>query len=195
MRVLGVDPGLSTCGLAVVEGAAQTAAVVRAGVVRTAADEPTAERLKVIHDQVSSLLATLRPLAVAVERVFVNANRSTAMGVGQAAGVVLLAAAQAGVPAVEYTPSQVKAAVTGNGDADKEQVAFMVRALLDLAEEPRPPDLADALALGLCHLRQGGLPTPRGGGAVGGGMSPRLAAAVAAAGPGAQVTRRREGGG
>jgi crossover junction endodeoxyribonuclease RuvC len=106
------------------------------------------------------------------------------MGVGQAAGVVLLCAEQAGLPVVEYTPTQVKLAVAGSGAADKAQVGFMVASLLRLSDAPRPPDAADALALALCHLQHAGAPS-----ASGGGMSPRLAAAVAAAGPGAQVVR------
>ena len=216
MRVLGVDPGLSRCGLGVVDGDTHRARIVRAGVIQTDPDQPTASRLAHLHAELTALIAELRPQAVAIERVFINANRSTAMGVGQAAGVALLAAAQGGAHAVEYTPSQVKAAVTGAGDADKAQVGFMVRALLKLDDVPRPPDVADALALGLCHLRQGALGAghdgdgqvskqqdphgadqkgsgvPRRSAAVPGGMSPRLAAAVADAQPGAQVARRAD---
>ncbi len=211
MRVLGVDPGLSRCGLGVVDGDTHRARIVRAGVIQTDPGQPTASRLAHLHAELTALITELRPEAVAIERVFINANRSTAMGVGQAAGVALLAAAQGGAHAVEYTPSQVKAAVTGAGDADKAQVGFMVRALLKLDEVPRPPDVADALALGLCHLRQGvlgsgqnrnGQPSDpdkgdqeesgatRSGVAGTAGMSPRLATAVAAAQPGAQVARR-----
>lgn len=185
MRVLGVDPGLSRCGLAVVDGDGHRAAVVRAGVATTPPSEPTADRLAGLYAEVRALLADTTPDAVAVERVFFNSNVRTAMGVGQAAGVVLLAAAQAGVGVTEYTPTQVKSVVAGRGDADKEQVAFMVRATLGLADIPKPADVADALGLALCHLRQGAM--PRAGGK---GMSARLAAAVADAEPGAQVTRR-----
>ena len=205
VRVLGVDPGLSRCGLGVVEGDLHRAVIVRAGVVQTDPGEPTAMRLAHLHAEITALVAELQPDAVAIERVFINANRSTAMGVGQAAGVALLAAAQGGIDAVEYTPSQVKAAVTGTGDAEKSQVGFMVKAILKLGDVPRPADVADALALGLCHLRQGAISTGAGGrgsgqgdspssqDATAGGMSPRLAAAVAEAGPGAQVTRRGTG--
>ena len=183
MRVLGVDPGLSRCGIGVVEGSSQRPVAVRAGVIRTSPDDPVARRLREVYDGVAAVIAEVQPDAVALERVFFNANVRTAMGVGQGAGVVLLAAEQAGVAVTEYTPTQVKAAVAGTGDADKEQVGFMVRTLLCLAEVPKPPDAADALALALTHLALGG------GGPVGGEMSPRLAAALAAAGPGAQVVR------
>lgn len=182
MRVLGVDPGLSRCGLAVVDGPRGRPVAVRAGVVRTPAGDPVAERLAALHREVAGLVATAAPDVVAVERVFFSANVRTAMGVGQAAGVVLLAAAQAGVLVVEYTPTQVKAVVTGDGAADKAQVAYMVAAALRLPEPPRPSDAADALALALCHLQQ---PDEWGG-----GMAPRLAAAVAEARPGAQVAPR-----
>lgn len=185
MRVLGVDPGLSRCGVGVVDGPAADPTAVRAGVIRTPAGAPTAERLATLHAEIAALVADAAPDAVAVERVFFNANVRTAMGVGQAAGVVLLAAAQAGIAVREYTPTQVKSAVAGHGGADKAQVAYMVQALLRLVDTPRPPDAADALALALCHLQ-------RAGAAAGGdrGMHPRLAAAVQAAGPGAQVVKR-----
>jgi crossover junction endodeoxyribonuclease RuvC len=187
VRVLGVDPGLSRCGLAVVDGDAHRAVIVRAGVVRTPPSAPTAERLASLYEETRTLVAETSPDTVAIERVFFNSNVRTAMGVGQAAGVVLLAAAQSGLAVTEYTPTQVKAAVAGRGDADKDQVAFMVRAIFSLADVPKPADVADALALGLCHLRQGAASGPSGG-----AMSPRLAAAVAEAGPGAQVTRRAD---
>lgn len=184
MRVLGVDPGLSRCGVGVVEGSRQRPVVVRVGVVRTPACEPVPARLARLHTAIRALIAEDRPDVVAIERVLFNSNARTAMGVGQAAGVVLLCAAQAGLPAVEYTPTQVKATVTGSGAADKEQVAYMVRAQLRLACPPTPPDAADALALALCHLQRGGRPGPQDLS----GVSPRLAAAIAVARPGAQVT-------
>lgn len=185
MRVLGVDPGLSRCGVGVIDGPAGDPTVVRVGVIRTPAKAPTAERLAALHAEITALVADASPDAVAVERVFFNANVRTAMGVGQAAGVVLLAAAQAGIAVREYTPTQVKSAVAGHGGADKAQVTYMVQALLRLVDAPQPPDAADALALALCHLQRAG--TPGGGDR---GMSPRLAAAVQSAGPGAQVARR-----
>lgn len=185
MRVLGVDPGLSRCGVGVVEGTGRRPVAVRAGVIRTPAGDPLASRLHALHAEIQVLIAQAQPDVVAVERVFFNTNVRTAMSVGQAAGIVLLAAEQAGIPVTQYTPTQVKAAVAGTGDADKEQVGFMVRTLLRLAEVPRPADAADALALALCHLQIGALHAPEAA------MSPRLAAALAEAGPGAQVVRGR----
>jgi crossover junction endodeoxyribonuclease RuvC len=184
VRVLGVDPGLSRCGIGVVEGSSRRPVAVKAGVIETSPRDPIAKRLRELYDDVVAVIAETAPDAVALERVFFNANVRTAMGVGQGAGIVLLAAEQAGIPVCEYTPTQVKASVAGSGDADKEQVAYMVRTLLRLAEIPRPADAADALALALTHLAVGG-DRPEGG-----EMSPRLAAALAAAGPGAQVVRR-----
>ena len=183
MRVLGVDPGLSRCGVGVVEGTSHRPVATRIGVVMTPPTDEIGRRLHLLHDEITTLIAECAPDAIALERVFFNANVRTATGVSQAAGIVLLAAEQAGVPVTEYTPTQVKASVAGAGDADKEQVAFMVRTLLRLAATPRPADASDALALALCHLQLGGgLPA-------GGTMSPRLAAALADAGPGAQVVR------
>lgn len=179
MRVLGVDPGLSRCGVGVVDGPGHRPTAVRIGVIRTPPADPAGRRLAVLYAELVALLAAARPDAVALERVFFNSNVSTAMGVGQAAGVALLAAEQAGVPVVEYTPSQVKSAVVGDGAAEKQQVAFMVRTLLRLERAPQPADAADALALALCHLSAG---------PAAGEMSPRLRAAYEAAAPGAQVT-------
>jgi len=152
---MGVDPGLSRCGVGVIEGSVARPTVVRAGVIRTDVAAPVAQRLAVLYDELTQVIARDTPDAIAVERVFFNANVRTAMSVGQAAGVVLLCAAQAGVPITEYTPTQVKSSVAGYGSADKAQVAYMVRALLRLTEAPKPADTADALALALCHLQQG----------------------------------------
>ena len=183
MRVLGIDPGLSRCGYGVVEGTANRPAAVRAGVIRTPATEPVSRRLGTIHAELLAVMRTERPDAVAVERVFFDRNVSTGIGVAQAAGMALLCADLLGLPVAEYTPTEVKAAVAGDGGADKAQVGYMVRATLRLAEVPRPADAADALALALCHLQGGGAQHS-------GAMSPRLAAAAAAAGAGAQVVRR-----
>ena len=185
MRVLGVDPGLSRCGVGIVEGTGRRPCAVSAGIITTPADAPVSRRLHQLHEELTALITRVRPDAVAVERVFFNTNVRTAMSVGQAAGIVMLAAEQAGLPITEYTPTQVKAAVAGSGAADKEQVGFMVRTLLRLAEVPTPADAADALALALCHLNSGSAP------AGDGALSPRLAAALAEAAPGAQVQRAR----
>jgi crossover junction endodeoxyribonuclease RuvC len=154
VRVLGVDPGLTRCGLGVVDGGAQGGRDVRyvaVDVVRTATDMPLASRLLAVGDEVERWIAVHRPDVVAVERVFSQHNVRTVMGTAQASGVVALLAARAGLPVVFHTPSEVKAAVTGQGRAGKEQVTAMVTRLLGLAEAPRPADAADALALAICH--------------------------------------------
>jgi crossover junction endodeoxyribonuclease RuvC len=152
MFVLGIDPGLSRCGYgAVRQEGAQPVAVV-SGVLTTPVTSPLAQRLAQLLRELRSLLARLSPEVVVVERVLFQANAKTAMAVGQASGLALAAAAEAGIPVVQYSPNEVKQAVTGWGSAGKEQVQRMVRALLDLPEMPAPPDRADALALALCHL-------------------------------------------
>jgi crossover junction endodeoxyribonuclease RuvC len=154
VRVLGVDPGLTRCGLGVVDGGAQGGREVRfvaVDVFRTPADAPLATRLLGVGDEVERWIAVHRPDVVAVERVFSQHNVRTVMGTAQASGVVALLAARAGLPVAFHTPSEVKAAVTGEGRAGKEQVAAMVTRLLGLAEAPRPADAADALALAICH--------------------------------------------
>lgn len=152
MRVLGVDPGLTRCGLGVVDGAGgRGVTCVAVDVVRTPADLPLAQRLLAIGEAVESWIATHEPDVVAIERVFSQQNVRTVMGTAQAAGVVALLAARAGLPVAFHTPSEVKAAVTGAGRADKQQVATMVTRLLGLADAPRPADAADALAIAICH--------------------------------------------
>ncbi|MCP2166624.1 Holliday junction endonuclease RuvC [Goodfellowiella coeruleoviolacea] len=153
MRVLGVDPGLTRCGLGVVDGGpGRTVRCVAVDVVRTPVDADLAIRLLQVADAVEQWLDLHRPEVVAVERVFSQYNVRTAMGTAQAGGVVALSAARRGIPVVFHTPSEVKAAVTGSGRADKAQVTTMVTRLLRLAEAPRPADAADALALAICHL-------------------------------------------
>jgi crossover junction endodeoxyribonuclease RuvC len=154
VRVLGVDPGLTRCGLGVVDGSARggrDVACVAVDVVRTPADIPLAQRLLQVGAEVERWIAVHRPDVVAVERVFSQQNVRTVMGTAQASGVVALLAARAGLPVAFHTPSEVKAAVTGQGRADKQQVTAMVTRLLKLAEAPRPADAADALALAICH--------------------------------------------
>jgi crossover junction endodeoxyribonuclease RuvC len=157
MRVLGVDPGLTRCGLGVVDGApGRPPGLVAAGLVRTPAADDIAARLLALEAEIDSWLAEHRPDAVAVERVFSQHNVRTVMGTAQAAALAVLAAARAGVPVALHTPSEVKAAVTGSGRADKTQVATMVTRLLKLPAAPRPADAADALALAICQLWRGG---------------------------------------
>ena len=157
MRVMGVDPGLTRCGVGVVEGApGKRLHLVHVSVVRTDAGEDHALRLLAVQDGVEALMDELRPDAVAVERVFAQHNVRTVMGTAQAAGIAMLAAARRGLPVALHTPSEAKAAVTGNGRADKAQVTRMVTRLLSLEAAPRPADAADALALAICHVWRGG---------------------------------------
>ena len=157
MRVLGIDPGLTRCGLGVVEGTpGRPLSLVGVGVVRTAADQPVAQRLVAIEVGIEEWLDRHRPDAVAVERVFAQHNLRTVMGTAQASGIALLVAARRGLPVALHTPSEVKAAVSGSGRADKAQVGAMVTRLLRLTETPKPADAADALALAITHIWRGG---------------------------------------
>lgn len=152
MRVLGVDPGLTRCGLGVVEGAGgRTVRAVAVDVVRTPPDDEVAARLAAVADAVERWIAEHRPDVVAVERVFSQHNVRSVIGTAQAGGVVALVAGRAGLPVAFHTPSEVKAAVTGSGRADKAQVTAMVQRVLALESAPRPADAADALALAVCH--------------------------------------------
>ena len=153
MFVLGIDPGVSRCGYGCVEGGTGVQPrAVAVGVLTTPPSDPLPERLAALDRDLRALIAEFEPAAVAVERVFFQVNARTAMSVGQASGLAMAAAAQAGCEVVQYTPNEVKQAVAGYGSATKEQVQRMVQSLLGLAEVPRPPDAADALALALCHL-------------------------------------------
>ncbi|MCD9153076.1 crossover junction endodeoxyribonuclease RuvC [Aeromicrobium duanguangcaii] len=170
LRVLGVDPGLTRCGIGVVEGSVgRPLDLVDVGVVRTPADLDLAKRLLRLERALDEIVVRLRPDVVAVERVFSQHNVSTVMGTAQASAIAMLVAARHGIPVQLHTPSEVKAAVTGSGRADKAQVGAMVARLLRLDAPPKPADAADALALAICHLWRGGAQS-------------RLAAAVAAAG-------------
>ncbi|MBW9206068.1 crossover junction endodeoxyribonuclease RuvC [Mumia sp. zg.B17] len=156
MRVLGVDPGLTRCGVGVVDGRVGGALrAVSVGVIRTPAADDVAHRLLAIERGLAEAIATHRPDVVAIERVFSQNNVSTVMGTAQASGVAMVVAARHGLPVVLHTPSEVKAAVTGNGRADKAQVTAMVTRILGLVEAPRPADAADALALAICHVWRG----------------------------------------
>lgn len=150
--MLGVDPGLTRCGIGVVDGPPGRPVAVATGVVRTTRGLPLECRLVALCDEVDEALRLHRPDVVACERVLFSANTRTAMGVGQAAGVVLLAAGRAGLPVASYSPNDVKRTVAGYGAADKTAVARMVAAQLGLRAIPAPPDIADALAVALCHL-------------------------------------------
>ena len=170
MRVLGIDPGLTRCGLGVVEGSVgRPLTLVDVNVIRTSSDLPVPERLVTIERGVDAWLDEQRPDAVAVERVFARSDVSTVMGTAQASGIAMVCAARRGLPIALHTPSEVKAAVSGNGRADKTQVGAMVARILRLEAVPRPADAADALALAITHIWRGG-------------AQARIDAAVAAAG-------------
>lgn len=157
MFVLGIDPGLSRCGYGVVQqpqpgSGSRSPRAVAAGVIRTAPSDPVPQRLAELQAEVVSLIEDYQPAVVAVERVLFQVNVSTAMGVGQASGVTMAAAAAAGCQVIEYSPNEIKAAITGDGGADKDQMEQMVQLLLGIATPLRPVDAADAVAVALCHL-------------------------------------------
>ena len=157
MFALGVDPGLSRCGYGAVRNEAGKLDAVAYGHLSTPPDMALAERLGILWADLEELIDELKPEVMVVERVLFQVNARTAMSVGQASGLALAAAARAGCPVVQYSPNEVKLAVTGYGSATKEQVQEMVRVLLDLPETPRPADRADALALAVCHLSGAGI--------------------------------------
>lgn len=157
MRVLGIDPGLTRCGTGVVEGTVgRPLSLVDVSVIRTSSDLAVPERLVTIEQGIEARLDEYQPDAVAIERIFARSDVSTIMGTAQAAGVAMVCAARRGLPIALHTPSEVKAAVSGNGRADKAQVGAMVTRILRLDATPRPADAADALALAITHIWRGG---------------------------------------
>jgi crossover junction endodeoxyribonuclease RuvC len=157
VRVLGIDPGLTRCGMGVVDGdVGRPLRLVDVNVLRTTSSLPVPERLVTIERGVSAWIEEHRPDAVAVERVFARSDVSTVMGTAQASGIAMVCAARLGIPVALHTPSEVKAAVSGNGRADKAQVGAMVTRILRLDAQPRPADAADALALAITHIWRGG---------------------------------------
>ena len=157
MRVLGVDPGLTRCGVGIVEGVVGSPiSLVGVGVILTPAEAALDQRLLDLDQQLSEWINVWKPDVIAVERVFSQHNVRTVMGTGQAAGIALLLAAKAGIPVMMHTPSEVKASVTGSGRANKAQVALMVQKILNLDAIPKPVDATDALALAICHIWRGG---------------------------------------
>lgn len=152
IRVMGIDPGLTRCGLSVVQGGRGRAVIpIAVGVVRTPSDMDLGERLLRISRAVSEWMDDYQPQVVGIERLFERGNVSTVMHTAHASGVLMLAAAERGIPVHHYTPSEVKKSITGNGRADKKQVTNMVTRILGLSEPPKPADAADALALAICH--------------------------------------------
>ena len=158
MRVLGIDPGLTRCGIGIVSGApGSTLSLDGVGVIMTPSDADLDHRLLSLHSEITQWVQKYSPDVIAVERVFAQHNVRSVMGTAQVAGIALLLAAERGIPVALHTPSEVKAAVTGSGRANKTQVADMVKRLLTLSEIPKPVDSTDALALAICHLwRSGG---------------------------------------
>jgi crossover junction endodeoxyribonuclease RuvC len=157
MRVLGIDPGLTRCGIGVVDGAVGSPlSMAGVGVIVTPTDIALEARLLELDRAINEWVSIWSPDVIAIERVFAQHNVRTVMGTGQAAGVALLIAAKSGIPVMMHTPSEVKAAVTGSGRANKAQVASMVAKLLNLKEIPKPVDATDALALAICHIWRGG---------------------------------------
>lgn len=152
MLVMGIDPGLSRCGYGVVRQKGRATEAVAAGIIRTDKDDPVPQRLHELQSELVELLSEYRPDAVAIEQVLFQVNVRTAMGVGQASGVAMAAAAGAGAAVFEYSPTQIKKAVTGWGAADKDQMGQMVQTLLRLPQPLKPVDAADAIAVALCHL-------------------------------------------
>ena len=158
MFVLGIDPGLSRCGYGVIERRGHRQRAVAAGVLRTQSHGEVPDRLAELQSELRSLIAEFSPAVVAVERVLFQTNVRTAMGVGQASGIVMAEAISAGCRVVEYSPNEVKQAVAGDGSADKDQVETMVRLLLDIDKPLKPVDAADALGVALCYLAEHGAP-------------------------------------
>jgi crossover junction endodeoxyribonuclease RuvC len=157
MRVLGIDPGLTRCGVGVVEGeVGRPLKLVDVGVIRTSSSQPVPQRLAALETAIDGWLEEHRPHAVAVERVFARSDVSTIMGTAQASGIAMVCAARRGLTVALHTPSEVKAAVSGNGRADKAQVGLMVTRILRLEKAPKPADAADALALAITHVWRGG---------------------------------------
>ena len=156
MRILGIDPGLTRCGVGIIEtDARRKSTFVHVGVISTPAEAELAMRLHLLEQGLEELIEAFGPDVVAIERVFSQHNVRTAMGTAQASAVAMLSATRRQIPVVMYTPTEVKAAVTGSGRANKDQVTAMVTRLLNLAAPPKPADAADALALALCHSWKG----------------------------------------
>ncbi|MFC7681296.1 crossover junction endodeoxyribonuclease RuvC [Paenibacillus sp. GCM10028914] len=151
MRIMGIDPGIAIVGFGFVDKVGSKVTPVQYGCIQTEAHTPDEDRLKYVYEAMVQLIDKYQPEAVAFEKLFFNRNVTTAMSVSQARGVLILAAAQRGLPIAEYTPMQVKQAIVGYGKAEKKQVQEMVRMFLKLQAVPKPDDVADALAVAICH--------------------------------------------
>jgi crossover junction endodeoxyribonuclease RuvC len=151
MIILGVDPGTATTGYGIIRKEGQRHSLIKYGCILTPAKTPLSDRLVSIFDELSEIIDEYKPEQIAVEELFFAANSKTAIAVGQARGVILLAGKKKGLPVFEYTPLEVKMALTGYGRADKNQIQQMVKTLISLGEIPKPDDAADALAIAICH--------------------------------------------
>jgi crossover junction endodeoxyribonuclease RuvC len=154
MRILGIDPGTAITGFGVIDTEGSRFSFVDAGVIRTPKEQPMNERLATVYDEIKELIEEFKPDVMSIELLFFARNVTTAMTVGQSRGIVMLAATQAKIPIYEYTPMQVKQAVTGYGKADKKQIQEMVKNLLKLDQIPKPDDAADGLAIAITHAGQ-----------------------------------------
>ncbi|MFI5240175.1 MAG: crossover junction endodeoxyribonuclease RuvC [Candidatus Saccharimonadia bacterium] len=154
MKILGIDPGTATTGFGLIENTKSKLRFIDAGIISTPPDEPMERRLLMIYDELTQLVTEFKPDQIAIELLYFASNVTTAITVGQARGVAMLVAAKAQIAVSEYTPLQVKQAVTGYGKADKKQVQAMVKTLLGLSEVPKPDDAADALAIAITHSQQ-----------------------------------------
>ena len=152
MNVIGIDPGLATVGFGVIRTENGNIIPISYGCIRTSADKQTSERLLEIFNEIASLFEKYKPEVIAVEKLFFSKNVTNGLSVSEARGVIFLAAQQHNIPIFEYTPNQVKQAITGSGKADKKQMQEMIKRLLDLDEIPKPDDAADGLSIALCHI-------------------------------------------
>ncbi|MDO8726071.1 MAG: crossover junction endodeoxyribonuclease RuvC [Candidatus Methanoperedens sp.] len=155
MIIIGIDPGLAIVGFGVIKKEENRITPVSYGCIRTSSEKQNPQRLMEIYDEIIALFEKYPPVAVAVERLFFTNNITSAMGVSEARGVIFLAAQQKNIPVIEYTPKQVKQAITGSGRADKKQMQEMIKRLLGLDEVPKPDDAADGLSIALCHINFG----------------------------------------
>lgn len=157
MIILGIDPGYAIVGIGVIEYVGNKFRPIEYNAITTEAHTPTSLRLKTLYDEINIFIDKYKPDAIAIEELFFNSNAKTAILVAQARGVLIVAATNKGIPIFEYTPLQIKQAVTGYGRADKNQVQQMVKMLLNLNAIPKPDDAADALAVAICHAHSGGM--------------------------------------
>ena len=161
MRIIGIDPGYAIMGYGVLDYKGNKFTPITYGSITTDAHTPDPERLKILYDELKAIIDEYQPDEASIEKLFYNTNATTAIMVGEARGIVMLACEQSGVAISEYTPLEIKSALTGYGKADKKQVQTMVKMILNLSEVPRPDDTADAIAAAICHAQHAGGRMPR----------------------------------